>query len=164
MADATFEVSDPTDWLNTPLRSLAAVESALRCQVCKDFYNAPVITACSHTFCSLCIRRALANDGRCPACRASEQEIRLRPNPALEETVLAFVQARKTVLEFATNGIQERSPPNLKRNTVAVLTSSQDADNEPETKRLRTSARQAAAGRSRPVNYVQVEEEPRGTS
>src|SRR5215469_15342374 len=48
---------DPTDWLNTSLPSFATLESALRCQVCKDFYDTPMITSCSHTFCSLCIRR-----------------------------------------------------------------------------------------------------------
>lgn len=96
-----FSVSDSTDWLPTPLASFSAVESALRCQVCKDFYNTPMITSCSHTFCSVCIRRCLSGDGKCPACRTNDQELKLRFNGAMEEVVQAFVRGRDTVLEYA---------------------------------------------------------------
>lgn len=99
--DGTLDVPDSTDWLETPLRSLANVDSALRCQVCRDFYTTPMITSCSHTFCSLCIRRSLNNDGKCPACRAPEQEMKLRNNNAMEDLVDAFKRARPDVLEFA---------------------------------------------------------------
>ena len=95
------DVSDPTEWLDTPLSGLAPVDSALRCQVCKDFYNTPMMTSCSHTFCSICIRRCLAVDGRCPTCRASEQEVKLRRNWALDEVVTAFDGVRKSTLSYA---------------------------------------------------------------
>jgi E3 ubiquitin-protein ligase RAD18 len=104
--NAFDDVPDSTDWLTTPLSGLSAVEAALRCEVCKDFYKTPMITSCSHTFCSLCIRRALSNDGRCPLCRASEQELKLRSNWSLEETVEAFVKARSTILNFASLATQ----------------------------------------------------------
>jgi len=99
--DASFEVSDPSDWLKTPIKQLAAVEAALRCQVCKDFFDTPMITSCSHTFCSLCIRRCLTNDGKCPTCRTADQELRLRRNWALEETVQAFKDARPALISFS---------------------------------------------------------------
>ncbi|KUJ07034.1 DNA repair protein rad18 [Mollisia scopiformis] len=99
--DDALEVPDSTDWLETPLRSLAQVDSALRCQVCRDFYTTPMITSCSHTFCSLCIRRSLNNDGKCPACRAPEQAMKLRNNNAMEDLVDAFKRARPDVLAFA---------------------------------------------------------------
>ncbi|QPH04595.1 hypothetical protein C2857_001730 [Epichloe festucae Fl1] len=94
-------VPDSTDWLATPLACLAMVDAALRCQVCKDFYQTPMITSCSHTFCSLCIRRALSSDGKCPLCRAPEQELKLRSNWSMEETVEAFSKARPTALTLA---------------------------------------------------------------
>ncbi|TAQ86973.1 hypothetical protein B7494_g4706 [Chlorociboria aeruginascens] len=103
--DTSLAVSHSTDWLNTPLTSFAPVDSALRCQVCKDFYTTPMITSCSHTFCSLCIRRCLNNDGKCPTCRTPDQELRLRCNWALEEVVDAFKVARPNVLDHVRNTV-----------------------------------------------------------
>ncbi|KAH6607939.1 hypothetical protein Trco_004252 [Trichoderma cornu-damae] len=132
------DVPDSTDWLSTPLSGFAAVEAALRCQVCKDFYKTPMITSCSHTFCSICIRRALSNDGKCPMCRSTEQELKLRSNWSMEETVEAFSRARVAALELAQNhASRSRSP---KRKAVEISADAHaHAPHEP--KRLRTSAR-----------------------
>jgi E3 ubiquitin-protein ligase RAD18 len=132
-----FEVSDSTDWLVTPLRSLAAVDSALRCQVCKDFYTTPMITSCSHTFCSLCIRRCLNNDGKCPACRTVDQELRLRFNAVMEDLVEAFKSARPEVFNFANQMSSDRSGSPKRRRENAHL----DVDEEPVRKRSRSSRR-----------------------
>lgn len=101
--DSSFDVSDPSDWLRTPLSQLGPVEQALRCRVCKDFFDTPMITSCSHTFCSLCIRRCLTTDGRCPACRTQDQAIKLRPNSTVQELVDAFKGARSVILQFGQN-------------------------------------------------------------
>ncbi|KAL7958286.1 hypothetical protein V8C34DRAFT_283476 [Trichoderma compactum] len=145
------DVPDSTDWLSTPLSGFAAVEAALRCQVCKDFYKTPMITSCSHTFCSLCIRRALSNDGKCPMCRATEQELKLRSNWSMEETVEAFSKARTAALNLARNqGNRSRSP---KRKAVEM---SPDVH---EPKRLRTSARLSKSrGEQQPVAAIPVQE------
>lgn len=102
---APADVSDPTDWLGTPLSSLFPVDAALRCHVCKDFYKSPLLTSCNHSFCSLCIRRCLAADGKCPVCRANDQEVKLRQNKSLGEVLEAFTHARQAVLAWA------RRPP-----------------------------------------------------
>ncbi|KAM5386737.1 hypothetical protein ACJZ2D_000030 [Fusarium nematophilum] len=130
------DVPDSTDWLSTPLSGLAAVENALRCQVCKDFFKTPMITSCSHTFCSLCIRRALSNDGKCPLCRTSEQELKLRSNWSMEETVDAFVKARSATLELAQDGGVGNAVSKRK-----IEDSQQDLSDGPEGKRQRKSAR-----------------------
>ena len=101
--DCCFDVSDPSDWLQTSLPRLSPVEQALRCQVCKDFFDTPMITSCSHTFCSLCIRRCLTTDGRCPACRTQDQAMKLRANSTVQELVDAFKVARPAVLKFGRN-------------------------------------------------------------
>ncbi|KAI0482952.1 DNA repair protein rad18 [Xylariaceae sp. FL0804] len=142
------DVADSTDWLATPLSGLAAVEAALRCQVCKDFYRTPMLTSCNHTFCSLCIRRALANDGKCPLCRASEQEVKLRSNWSMEEVVAAFTQTRPDVLRLAQN---PPSPPPQPQPHASDHTPKRHADevehddarpgSERSSKRLRSSAR-----------------------
>src|ERR1700754_4781284 len=97
-----YDFTDSTDWLPTPLAALAPLDSSLRCQVCKDFFTTPMMTSCSHTFCSLCIRRYLSQEGRCPACREADQEIKLRRNWAVEELVATFAASRKGLLAFAT--------------------------------------------------------------
>ncbi|KJZ79429.1 hypothetical protein HIM_00898 [Hirsutella minnesotensis 3608] len=131
------DVPDSTDWLATPLSGLAAVEAALRCQVCKDFFNTPMITSCSHTFCSLCIRRALSNEGKCPLCRAPEQELKLRSNWAVEDAVEAFSKARSGALTLARESLTKS--PSVKRKADVV----ESPDTQP--KRLRTSARLSKA-------------------
>jgi E3 ubiquitin-protein ligase RAD18 len=99
--DQTFDIPDSTDWLTTPVSGVASVESALRCQVCKDFFDTPVITSCSHTFCSLCIRRCLSAEGTCPACRRQDQELKLRRNWTVQELVDSFQKVRKDLLNLA---------------------------------------------------------------
>ncbi|KAI4721576.1 DNA repair protein rad18 [Aureobasidium sp. EXF-10727] len=101
-------LSDPSDWLDTSLPPFAALENSLRCQVCKDFFTTPMVTTCSHTFCSICIRRCLSVDGKCPACRANDQASKLRRNWALEEVVGAFKTARPVALEIATKDKREK--------------------------------------------------------
>jgi len=96
-----FDIPDSTDWLHTPLASFEPLEAALRCQVCKDFYDTPMLTTCSHTFCSLCIRRCFAADGKCPTCRASDQANKLRRNWVVQEIVDAFQAARAAALKLA---------------------------------------------------------------
>lgn len=101
--DSSLDVSDPSDWLQTSLSQLGPVEQALRCQVCKDFFDTPMITSCSHTFCSLCIRRCLTTDGRCPACRMQDQAMKLRANSTVQELADAFKVARPALLHFGQN-------------------------------------------------------------
>ncbi|KAL3474003.1 Postreplication repair E3 ubiquitin-protein ligase rad18 [Aspergillus californicus] len=104
--EPAFDIPDSTDWLATPLTLLAPLETSLRCQVCKDFFDNPVITSCSHTFCSLCIRRCLSTEGKCPTCRSSDQELKLRRNWAVQELVEGFKNARPSVLQLAKKAVQ----------------------------------------------------------
>lgn len=99
--DDLYTVPDPTDWLSTSIPSFANLEAPLHCQICKEFYDTPMITSCNHTFCSRCIRTSLSQDGKCPACRTSDQASKLRNNWALQEVVAAFVGAREEALGVA---------------------------------------------------------------
>ncbi|CZT07402.1 related to DNA repair protein UVS-2 [Rhynchosporium agropyri] len=142
--DDAFDITDSTDWLETPLRSLAGVDSALRCQVCKDFYTTPMITSCSHTFCSLCIRRCLNNDGKCPACRTQDQELKLRFNGAMQDLVEAFTKARPEVLEHARRPVE--STLSKRDREEAEL----DEDEMPR-KRTRSAGTRTSSRRSQPT-------------
>lgn len=44
------DVTDPSDFSTDNFRKL---DSSLRCTICKDFYDGPVVLHCGHTFCSL---------------------------------------------------------------------------------------------------------------
>lgn len=99
--DSSHDVDDSTDWISTSLSAFEPLEQALRCEICKGFYDNPVITSCSHTFCSLCIRRSIARDGKCPICTSACQADKLSPNIAVREIVSKFRDARPKALELA---------------------------------------------------------------
>jgi E3 ubiquitin-protein ligase RAD18 len=101
MMDSTFDLPDSTDWIATSLPAFEPLEAALRCEMCKEFYSNPVITSCSHTFCSICIRRSIAADGKCPSCRTVLSSDKLAPNIAVREVVMRFQEARPKALELA---------------------------------------------------------------
>lgn len=129
---------DSTDWLGTPLDGIKPIEQALRCHVCKDFYNSPMITSCNHTFCSLCIRRCLSVDGKCPLCRAPDQESKLRGNWALREAADAFVKSRDAILRFAKTSQTVSTTSSPKRKAADMDAPGEDP---PENKRPRMSTR-----------------------
>lgn len=159
--DASFEVSDPSDWLQTPVKQLAAVESALRCQVCKDFFDTPMITSCSHTFCSLCIRRCLTNDGKCPTCRTADQELRLRRNWALEETVQAFKDARPALIGFSQElqvAKEEKELRGSKRKIAEINGDSTMVNGQPSTSRRKTRSQSRRTPETRPVAPQQIQD------
>ena len=147
-------LSDPTDWLDTSLTSFAALESALRCQVCKDFYDTPMITSCSHTFCSLCIRRCLSSDGKCPICRAGDQASKLRRNWSIQEVVDAFQKARPAALELARTGIQQfQQNGKAIRNSKRKVADTDFGDDGP-ARRTRSSQRQHSGSQNPPSDAV----------
>ena len=153
------DIADSTDWLSTSCAGVAAVEAALRCQVCKDFYKTPMLTSCMHTFCSICIRRALSNDNKCPMCRSTEQELKLRSNHSMEEAVDAFVKTRPALLDLARHGrarniVMQTSPKRKK----APETEDTGPDAGPDAKRPRTSARLGKARGSATAPKIAEEE------
>ena len=153
--DTDLSVPDSTDWLPTPLPSLSVLESALHCQICKEFYDTPMLTSCSHSFCSKCIRTSLSNDGKCPACRAADQASKLRNNWALQEIVAAFRDARPKVLEMARD-VQISEEKDKKRKRTIADSSERDMDPE-DARRTRSKSRRLAASQFRPES-VEIED------
>jgi E3 ubiquitin-protein ligase RAD18 len=105
--DLLEDISDPTDFEDASLRAL---DMAIRCPVCKEVVNNPVMTPCGHSFCSLvgsccrcialglmcaqCIRSALCATPECPSCREKCTEGLLKRNTMLAEVVQAYNSAR----------------------------------------------------------------------
>ena len=142
-SDPSYDLPDSTDWMGTPLSGLMSVEQAFRCHVCKDFYNSPMLTSCNHTFCSLCIRRCLAVDGRCPLCRKADQESRLRGNWALREAVDSFKGCRASILDFAKRSASNTTAASPKRRATEIEDS--EYEEAPSPKRTRRSTRTTRA-------------------
>ena len=149
------ELPDPSDWLllapsDNPLRDLAPVDSALRCQICKDVFMTPVLTSCSHTFCSLCIRRCLTNDGKCPTCRATDQETRLRPNWQVQELVEAFGKARPGLLELGRSQ-QKAESKTTNRETRGKKRKMRDVEADESPESTATTRRRSTRAQSKVI-------------
>ena len=140
------DISDSTDWLNTPVASLGAVEAGLRCHICKDFFEAPVITACSHTFCSACIRRSLSAvnaQKKCPLCWSQFDERQLRKNTTVEDLVRAFQTARPDILKLGRHSLEGNQGAKVSKGRKRKLEDSLDsADNASPRKTRSHSKRQ----------------------
>ncbi|KAF3180165.1 E3 ubiquitin-protein ligase rad18 [Orbilia oligospora] len=132
--DADFP--DPTDWIQTPVPGLQALETSLRCQVCKELFTAPKVTTCGHTFCSLCIRRCLSASSKCPTCMKPDEEPRLRDNIVVSELVSSFNTIRKSLLdtlvakEEARKQAEEEAERDARTRLKAEKRSSYDLDDD----------------------------------
>ncbi|GAA6006479.1 hypothetical protein JCM11491_004978 [Sporobolomyces phaffii] len=86
------ELDDPSDFT---FASFQALDSSLRCQICHELFTAPVLlTTCSHTFDSLCLRNHLREIKKCPQCSIEANEDRIRRNLVLEEVVNSWKKSR----------------------------------------------------------------------
>lgn len=155
-SEPNYDVPDATDWLNTPLSGLMPVEQAFRCHVCKDFYNSPMLTSCNHTFCSLCIRRCLSLDSKCPLCRKTDQESRLRGNWALREAVDSFKECRAAILEFARKPAPAIAVASPKRKSIN--TGERGYEEEHTRKRTRRSTRSTRTRSAEATDAMSQEE------
>jgi hypothetical protein len=80
-------------------RALAGLESQLRCGICSELFNIPVLLReCGHSFCSACIRQALGFKLFCPTCRMPAGLGDIQKNPCLETITQHFVGIRPAVL------------------------------------------------------------------
>lgn len=102
------DIPDPSDWIDSKLSGLKEIDETLRCHICKEFFTAPMITGCGHTFCSLCIQRYLTNTSqRCPTCMQEQQISQLRKNVTVETLVELFSAQRPQILRVVKEAAQQ---------------------------------------------------------
>ena len=159
--DHAFDIPDSTDWLDTPLKDFSTLENALHCEICKEFYDTPMITSCSHTFCSKCIRTALSTDGRCPSCRAQDQASKLRNNYALQEVVARFLAARPAALAVARRERESEEVELSRRKRVGkrkrtVLDSDDITQSQEDGRTTRSKSRRLAASQTSEPETIEV--------
>ncbi|RMY67600.1 hypothetical protein D0862_15068 [Hortaea werneckii] len=155
--DPAYHVPDSTDWLNTPLKDFADLENALHCQICKEFYDTPMITSCSHTFCSKCIRTSLSTDGKCPACRTADQASKLRNNWALQEVVATFQTARPAAIEVAKQEQEAQQNRNNRAKRKRTLPDDEDGGSEHAGEGRQTRSKSRRVATSQPATLAPIE-------
>jgi E3 ubiquitin-protein ligase RAD18 len=144
--DSTFELPDSTDWHATSLPAFEPLEAALRCEVCKEFYDNPVITSCSHTFCSICIRRCISTDGKCPTCKTLSQADKLVPNYAVREIVNKFQDARPKALDLARQNKDESDATSESKKRKLADTDMEEGEHARQTRSRQTMQSQRGTG------------------
>ncbi|KAJ8370498.1 hypothetical protein SKAU_G00105260 [Synaphobranchus kaupii] len=86
---------------------LKNVDNLLRCPICFDYLDTSMMAQqCSHTFCSLCIRKFLSYKSQCPVCNLATTELDLRNNRILDDIVKSFRATRPLLSQ-----INSESPP-----------------------------------------------------
>lgn len=157
--DGAYDIPDSSDWLDTPLKDFSTLENALHCEICKEFYDTPMITSCCHTFCSKCIRTALSTDGRCPSCRTQDQASKLRNNYALQEVVTRFLAARPAALDMARRESEEvqtgRGKSRGKRKRT-VPDSDDAAPSQEDGRTTRSKSRRLAASQTSDPETIEI--------
>ncbi|KAF1821464.1 DNA repair protein rad18 [Dissoconium aciculare CBS 342.82] len=162
MDHSAYDVPDSSDWLNTPLSGFASLENLLHCQICKEFYDTPMITSCAHTFCSKCIRTTLSADGKCPLCTLPDQASKLRNNWAVQEIVSSFQAARAGALAVARKARDEaedgqRKPAKRKRG-AGLEPDAQREEEDGGRRTTRSKARRIAASQSSQQEIIEVDD------
>ncbi|KZV70607.1 hypothetical protein PENSPDRAFT_579153 [Peniophora sp. CONT] len=182
------DIQDPTDFPaddNAP--GLRSLDAALRCKICSELYDAPVILPCGHTFCSLCARQQLLDKPSCPTCWKETSEGALKTNPMLEEAVEAWKRSRQVtkiipvtylsptsrpyVLQLSTEDVERRSrpsrpPPSFDSRSAKKRKTSNDAsDSEagPSRSRIINKRSRSSSAQLSAVDEDE-EDEPRGSS
>ncbi|KAG0682462.1 E3 ubiquitin-protein ligase rad18 [Pichia californica] len=125
--DNLEDISDPSDWSTSKFPNLSQLDSSLRCQICKDFLKAPVLTSCGHTFCSICIRRFISDSNKCPICLEETYESGLRKVLLLDSITKWFSNNRSELLKSVkidqVNDSQDEDDANceLISNNIQIL-------------------------------------------
>ncbi|NWH95043.1 RAD18 ligase, partial [Aegithalos caudatus] len=88
------------------------VDDLLRCGICFDYFSiAVIIPQCSHSYCSLCIRKFLSYKTQCPTCCVAVSESDLKNNRILDDLVKSFSSARQQLLQLVLDAPPIPSPP-----------------------------------------------------
>ncbi|NWT62118.1 RAD18 ligase, partial [Erythrocercus mccallii] len=88
------------------------VDDLLRCGICFDYFSiAVMIPQCSHSYCSLCIRKFLSYKTQCPTCCVAVSESDLKNNRILDDLVKSFNSARQQLLQLVLDAPPVPAPP-----------------------------------------------------
>ncbi|XP_072050560.1 uncharacterized protein [Amphiura filiformis] len=149
-----MEITDPTDWPSS-MTELRTIDNLLRCSICYEFLKtAMILPGCSHNFCSLCIRRYLSHESKCPTCKKPTSVPELKNNRVLDELSKNFVAVRPHILKLCLENDAINSPK--PQNSTSLAT--------PSTSLATTSTSETTPRRSSRSNKRQASYESQETS
>ncbi|GAV48948.1 hypothetical protein ZYGR_0N03530 [Zygosaccharomyces rouxii] len=119
-----YNVSDATDFSHTSIPQLSQLDTLVRCHICKDLLKIPVLTPCSHTFCSLCIREYLTREPKCPLCLSELRESNLRSEFLVNEIIESYRSVRDELLE----SLKEDQRNNAENSLIELTDDDNDDD------------------------------------
>lgn len=146
MADFLTTISSAKDWPES-WKDLQTIDSLLRCSICGEFFkNTTFIPSCSHNYCSLCVRRYLSGNSKCPICGVNVQESQLENNRIIDEIVKSFVKIRSRLLEVVKNSCNNVNKPQVKKKTELgkAVKKKDDSKSRFFTKKDKTTSSQPA--------------------
>nr|XP_018904049.1 PREDICTED: E3 ubiquitin-protein ligase RAD18-like [Bemisia tabaci] len=73
---------------------LKELDDLLKCSICYEYMQTTLISACSHSFCSICIRRYLQYQNQCPTCFSQLFDNQLRNNRTLDAVVQVYTKVK----------------------------------------------------------------------
>ncbi|XP_058196920.1 BRCA1-associated RING domain protein 1-like isoform X2 [Rhododendron vialii] len=81
----------------------------LKCPLCLNLLNRPVLLPCDHVFCGLCITRSSEAVSECSVCKQPYADRDVRPAPYMESLVTIYKSSHAT---FSNTGrVTQQSPP-----------------------------------------------------
>jgi CHAT domain-containing protein len=94
------------DWLGFtwPIKQISLHENNLMCPICHELLSsAMTFSICSHTFCSLCIRRALEYRTSCPICNAAVSTSSMYNNHLVDRIIQTYVAMVPVLIDLCNN-------------------------------------------------------------
>ncbi|NXQ64206.1 RAD18 ligase, partial [Anthoscopus minutus] len=111
------------------------VDDLLRCGICFDYFSiAVIIPQCSHSYCSLCIRKFLSYKTQCPTCCVAVSESDLKNNRILDDLVKRFNSARQQLLQLVLDAPLIPSP--LARGQCPAAETHRSPVSQPDSKEV----------------------------
>ncbi|XP_065673577.1 E3 ubiquitin-protein ligase RAD18 isoform X3 [Hydra vulgaris] len=137
---------DDCDWPKQ-FQEIKKIDSLLRCSICFEYFNiAVVVPACSHNYCSYCIRKHISYKKHCPTCFIPLLDTDLKCNRVLDELVLYFQVVRKKLLDILEKYYNVTShsecPINLSEYCQDVKTESDEFEPVPNFRMTATPSNQ----------------------
>ncbi|KAF8401959.1 hypothetical protein HHK36_012910 [Tetracentron sinense] len=82
--------TDNARFLNPWVFHLQKMGLELKCPLCLNLLNRPILMPCDHIFCSSCIPRSTQFGSECPVCKVPSLDRDLRPVPHMENMVSIY--------------------------------------------------------------------------
>ncbi|ERL90229.1 E3 ubiquitin-protein ligase CHFR [Dendroctonus ponderosae] len=110
-----------------------SMKTELMCTICSELFIKPVTLACSHSFCSFCIKRWRAKSSTCPICRTFIKSV-----------------TRTLVLDNLVDKIMENDSPEDRKQRQEAIDAIQKAEKKPVARRRGVSRRSSDRNIGRP--------------